>query len=178
VPSIVIDPVNVDKELAERTARKISGILALPIIVEKRLSLSRVIEFYDEERGQVRADLLLDHLSELPAANQFYLALIDADAYVGGLNFIFGVAKPGWGGLLFLQRLRQGVYGEAAPETLFESRIIKETLHEIGHVLGLGHCRTPRCVMNFSNSLLEVDAKSAAYCAGCASRIIQYIRTR
>jgi hypothetical protein len=28
-----------------------------------------------------------------------------------------------------------------------------ETVHELGHLLNLGHCPNPRCVMHFSNSL-------------------------
>ncbi|MEM0111125.1 MAG: hypothetical protein QXO83_07380 [Desulfurococcus sp.] len=38
-------------------------------------------------------------------------------------------------------------------------------------MLGLNHCSNQGCVMSFSNSVVEVDAKSRFFCEECARRI-------
>ena len=44
---------------------------------------------------------------------------------------------------------------------------MKEAVHEVGHYLGLGHCRHPFCVMAFSPSVEDVDNKKKFICNGC-----------
>ncbi|MBE9507194.1 MAG: hypothetical protein IMY86_04025, partial [Chloroflexi bacterium] len=41
------------------------------------------------------------------------------------------------------------------------------TVHELGHTYRLSHCPQPRCVMHFSNSLHDTDAKEATFCQHC-----------
>lgn len=48
--------------------------------------------------------------------------------------------------------------------------IRKEAIHEIGHILGLTHCKEP-CVMAYSNSLPEVMRKSDELCEKCRRRL-------
>ncbi|MCD6247592.1 MAG: archaemetzincin family Zn-dependent metalloprotease [Candidatus Diapherotrites archaeon] len=98
------------------------------------------------------------------------IGLTASDLFYRDLNFVFGLASfatkcciVSW------YRLRQA-------EQLFFKRLVKECLHELGHVLGLQHCQNKQCVMSFSNSLAEVDEKQAAYCSNCAEQIAKYLR--
>lgn len=50
----------------------------------------------------------------------------------------------------------------------FRRRLIAESLHELAHVAGLGHCSDPNCVMFASSSLAETDRKDAP-CLRCAA---------
>jgi archaemetzincin len=100
------------------------------------------------------------------APTQRILVVLGADGYVRGLNFVFGVARNGWGGVVFTERLNPLFYGELYSEELYRLRILKESLHELGHALGLEHCRE-NCVMRFSNSVYDVDAKPAFFCPKC-----------
>jgi archaemetzincin len=152
-------------------------------------SIEEIPDFViDMRRRQCKSDLLLDWLSETTTfqndekhmANQKYdnnnnvklLALCNFDAYSNGLNFVFGQAHMnGKVAAVYLQRLRQEFYGLEKNENLFLQRVIKEAVHEIGHALGLGHCPISRCVMRFSNSIYDTDAKAKDFCQDCTIKI-------
>ena len=70
-----------------------------------------------------------------------------------------------------MPRLRSSFYRLAEDADLFRQRALKECVHELGLTWGLRHCRDPRCVMHFSNSLLDTDAKGAAFCSRCRRRL-------
>ena len=57
-----------------------------------------------------------------------------------------------------------GIPDEAKPENV---HALTEAVHEIGHLLGIGHCPEPTCVMHFSNSLYDTDRKSPMFCGQC-----------
>ncbi|HIE33937.1 MAG TPA: hypothetical protein EYP86_02210 [Candidatus Altiarchaeales archaeon] len=96
---------------------------------------------YNRKRMQYDASILLDFMIPKKGEN-LMLLIIDKDLYCQNMNFILGYALPGKGAILSTFRL--------------DSRelIQKEAIHEIGHVLGLGHCHN-LCVMQFSNSVQE-----------------------
>ncbi|NAZ33257.1 MAG: hypothetical protein GU356_03035 [Pyrobaculum sp.] len=41
-----------------------------------------------------------------------------------------------------------------------------------GHLYGLGHCPDVRCVMHFSNGLLDTDRKTAYFCERCRRKLL------
>jgi len=58
-----------------------------------------------------------------------------------------------------------------------EKRIIKEAIHEIGHlILGFEHCLNDNCVMRFSANIEKIDRKSIHLCEKCKSEL-KNIRT-
>jgi len=117
--------------------------------------------------GQLLADALLYHLTKVkPPEAVAILGITPYDLYSDGLNFVFGIASPlGRAALVSYARLK------TPDEMLFTSRLRKEITHEMGHAFGLEHCTTPGCVMNFSNSLLEVDMKSENFCPECRAKL-------
>ncbi len=119
---------------------------------------TRILEIIDAERGAIRGARVL--------------AVVDVDLYADGLNFVFGEAAPSAGvGVLSVWRLDPKRFGEIDDQGLFETRAVREAVHEAGHLFGLGHCRDRRCVMSFSDSLAEVDGKSSEFCAICRSSL-------
>ena len=53
-----------------------------------------------------------------------------------------------------------------------ESRIYKEVIHEIGHlILDCGHCLNDYCVMRFSKNIKEIDSKSIYLCEKCKLKL-------
>ena len=100
--------------------------------------------------------------------NILIACISDIDAYSDNLNFVFGEAVPHLRTCcVYTRRLRNEFYGLPADTTKFYLRIIKEVIHEVGHLLGLGHCNNTSCVMRFSNSLFEVDLKKPYFCHRC-----------
>lgn len=129
---------------------------------------------YDPERGQYEAGVILDRVQHRIAGESKVLALTDGDLYTlfRDYNFIFGLAQlRGRVALVSTHRLDPAFYGEPHDPALFLTRVVKEAVHELGHTLGLNHCADLECVMSFSNSILDVDAKSATFCAECKNKL-------
>jgi archaemetzincin len=120
---------------------------------------------YDPRRRQFRAEVLLERVALCKVRP--VLGITDADCYAARLNFVFGIADFGGGmAVACLSRLREGASADK-----FLGRVVKEIFHETGHAAGLGHCTTRRCVMRFSNSLADTDAKGEDLCAECIRRL-------
>lgn len=119
---------------------------------------------YSPQRGQYHGGTLLGYLSRVYYRDMLKLiALIPFDVYEEGLNFIFGLAQLG-GSYALVSSFRL----QSKEEKLFFDRVFKEVNHELGHTFGLMHCKDRKCVMSFSNSLWEVDAKSRFFCENCS----------
>ncbi len=119
---------------------------------------------FNPARRQFSGEVLLEILADYPS-ECLILGVTEVDLYAGDLNFIFGIAQiSGKACVISLHRLKPEFYGEPPNEELLMERAIKEALHELGHVLGMHHCRNKLCVMSFSNSIYEVDFKSQKFC--------------
>ncbi|HZE21736.1 MAG TPA: archaemetzincin family Zn-dependent metalloprotease [Desulfobaccales bacterium] len=100
--------------------------------------------------------------------DELILGVTNVDLTVPGLNFVFGLADPGSRcAIISLARLYPEYYGQPRDPRQFKERALKEGVHELGHLLGLGHCSDPDCVMFFSNTLADTDRKGSGFCARC-----------
>ncbi len=179
VPEDVIDHVG-------EVLSRVSGVDVYSLLMEELVDFA--LQFYDSVRGQVNAELLLSFLKSITRVSSYtlekYVYVIDVDAFVPGLDFVFGVAELcGDVAVVFTLRLRQefwnGFYRiEVDPRRLFRERLKKEILHELGHTLCLEHCPNRRCVMSFSNSIIDVDYKSADFCVECLGKLRRIVSWR
>ncbi|MEW6674899.1 MAG: archaemetzincin family Zn-dependent metalloprotease [Nitrospirota bacterium] len=135
--------------------------------VEILEQVSLPLDAYNRGRQQCWSTKILEKLGKMEF-DGMVLGVIDVDLYVPGLNFVFGEADPVSGNaIISITRLKQEFYGERQDHSLFLRRVVKEAVHEIGHLYGLSHCPDSRCVMYFSNSIRDTDEKKAEFCKVC-----------
>jgi archaemetzincin len=107
-----------------------------------------------------------------PAGDEVVLGVTGVDLTAPGLNFVFGLADPrGRAAVISLARLYPEFYGQPRDPGRFKARAVTEAVHELGHLLGLGHCIDPACVMSFSNSLADTDRKGPGFCQPCREKL-------
>ncbi len=167
---IYLQPVGeVDKELLQFLCTRLKEIFRYPCKVSQPVKVPE--ELYNERRRQYNAAGIAGMLSEkMPDDAEKLLGIVDADLFVHGMNFVFGLAS-GSGAAIALARLRPEYYGENKNELLFRERALKEAVHELGHTFDLRHCPGVKCVMHFSNTLGDTDIKGAGFCKNCAAKI-------
>jgi len=123
------------------------------------------MDAYDPSRDQFDSTAIL---FKIRPVCEIVLGVTEVDLYADRLNFVFGEAEVGGNrAIISLKRLKPEFYGEPPNPSLLKLRALKEAMHEIGHVLGLLHCNDPKCVMHFSNSILDTDIKDWRYCERC-----------
>ena len=144
-------------EFLKETLSKIFGSVVLlnPIEMPE--------ECYNRKRRQYLSTCVLFKIISLNVT----LAVTEHDIYANNLNFVFGEAElNGRRAIISLYRLKPELYGQR-DNSLFRLRVLKEAMHELGHVFGLKHCKNRRCVMYFSNSIVDTDIKDWKYCQSC-----------
>jgi archaemetzincin len=127
---------------------------------------------HDRKRKQYLSTPILNAILEQKeyAPYEKILGIVDHDLFVPELNFVFGQASPK-AAVISITRLRQTFYHLPEDQNLFHQRFLTEAVHELGHTYGLGHCGNPRCVMFFSNSLMDTDRKGSEFCPSCKEKL-------
>jgi archaemetzincin len=128
-----------------------------------------------EGRSQYPGEPFLAALAAArPTGEELILGVTGVDLTVPGLNFVFGLADPrSRAAIISLARLYPEFYGQPRDPGRFKARAVKEAVHELGHLMGLGHCPDPACVMSFSNTLADTDRKGPGFCAPCRELVRQ-----
>jgi archaemetzincin len=136
---------------------------------------------FRSRRNQYDAGVMLKELAPMVSHYADKALFITRDDLFGSqFQFIFGMAK-GKNCIVSLARLDPRFYGPvrnpSGANALFKERIHKEVLHELGHTLGLEHCRNRKCVMAFSGSFEGIDRKGKSFCGCCKQEIKTQSRT-
>lgn len=144
-------------------------------ISSKKLNID---DAYDSVRNQYHSAKLLGDLIENPPADALKVfGLTEVDLFLPIFTYLFGEAQlNGIGGLLSIHRLHNRFYGLPEDRRLFESRVEKEIIHELGHMFGLIHCFDPVCVMNASTYVEDIDQKADSFCANCLDRLSRHMK--
>ena len=166
---------NIDKEILENIKIELSGVLPQPAEIEIAPEEKLPESAYNPSRKQYRAGAILEYLLpriRISLKNERALIIADVDLYEKGLNYVFGKAESNRGVcIISLARLRNEFYGLKPNPELFLKRSIKEAVHELGHTWGIVHCPNPKCVMYFSNSILDTDRKDFIFCSLCQKKL-------
>ena len=169
----IVSPLIQRLKLFGDKARINNGSLRSSSLQSSSITTMPPTHLFDKARKQWISDSLLDWLLESnePDITTKVLAICNFDAYSDGLNFVFGEAHLGGRvAAIYLPRLREEFYVRKSDKNnnnLFEQRVIKEAVHELGHTFGLRHCQISKCVMHFSNSIQDTDFKNDKFCERC-----------
>lgn len=160
----------IDPRILDFLRLVLSDSFSLPC--EIRPSKLGISPHYNPLRDQYYSTQILGRLHSLAPADAKILGVTGFDLFIPILTFVFGEAQlSDRAALVSVHRLYQTFYGLPEDDELFLRRCEKEALHELGHTFGLLHCSDYECVMNFSNSIEEVDLKTNTFCSSCGSRL-------
>ena len=124
-------------------------------------------------REQADADHLLRRLEEHDTEpGTVVVGVTTVDLGLPIFTFVFGGARSGGHtAVVSLARLRPEFYGLPADAELAARRTVAETLHEVAHLAGLGHCDDYSCLMHFSTDVETIDLRGLSFCPVCASEL-------
>ena len=171
VSEICIVPINtIDTGLLTRLALCLEERFLYRCVVRAPLAVPKTT------LNSVRKQLFFGSISaKLCAAYEsredLLLGVTDYDLYKTSHQFIFGSSSPAQRcAVVSIHRLRAEFYAEKPDENALFQRLLKESVHEIGHALGLKHCYNVRCAMYYSNSIFDTDNKHSQFCEVCDKR--------
>jgi archaemetzincin len=157
----------IDPNILRRLRTALSKFLLLPVRLLHPMPLPP--ETYHFVRNQFNAPQLLEFLIDQKENQAFrVLGVTAGDLYIPIFTFIFGEAQlNGKTAIISVFRPR-GDAGDPAPtRRIFLARLLKLSLHELGHTFGLKHCLEEGCLMGFSSNLEKLDQKKLALCKYC-----------
>lgn len=159
----------------EFLAGGISNITGLPAVIQNcEVDVSL---FYDTNRSQYDAVRIIQEFEK--NAGDLTLIFTTVDLFMPIFTFVFGLAKlDGTVGIVSAHRLDNLFYGLPENPALLAERLLKEAIHEFGHLAGLRHCPQFDCVMASSTSADDIDVKSPYYCDSCRNRFEQNLITK
>ncbi|MFC1725117.1 archaemetzincin family Zn-dependent metalloprotease [candidate division KSB1 bacterium] len=148
-------------------SKYLSSILSHKVKVDNEIL--NIDKAYDPSRNQYYSTFILKQLLKLKnKENEKVLGITSLDLYIPILTFVFGEAQlKGTAAIVSSFRLRTEYYGLPADEILLRERLIKESVHELGHTFGLIHCPNFECVMHSSTYVEEIDLKNVNFCEAC-----------
>lgn len=157
-----------------KLASSLASVLGLAVEILHPVELPR--EAQNPGRGQYYSTVLLNKLQLLRAdESELLLGIVDEDLYVPQASFLFGDAdQQSRVAVVSITRLRQEFSGFPENDELFFNRILKESVHELGHTLNLSDCLNPKCVMHSSHKVVEIDLKLAKFCDNCQRKTAIY----
>ncbi len=163
---IIISPIqDLESEVLKLIRQTVIQIFGYPGEVK---SLLENLDFaLDSERNQYYSTAILEKLAAVaPPQAVKVIAITNVDLFIPILTHVYGEAQLGGTAcIISTYRLREGI----RPSLLqtFRQRIVKESIHELGHTFNLRHCKDRNCIMHYCRSIRDVDQKSDQFCRYC-----------
>ena len=132
-------------------------------------------EYFDPVRSQYNANAIISILQPDDISENKIVGITDLDLFIPVLSYIFGQAYLGGSAALISgYRLQNSRYGLPDDQQVYEQRLLKCILHELGHTFGLRHCLHPGCIMISSTYVEEMDQKTDRFCRDCHKELLMH----
>ncbi|OPX69137.1 MAG: Archaemetzincin [Methanoregulaceae archaeon PtaB.Bin056] len=153
-------------------SRELEYILPLdPKVCESHF----VVTGYMPARRQTNAAVLLDSLDlykKRSGVNGPILLVVSEDLCREGDEYLFGLSRHSTGNaVVSTARLGNEYYGYPPDDGDLIDRLVKESAHEVGHLLGLAHCPYPECIMHNPLILEDIMRQKRAFCPACQAQL-------
>jgi archaemetzincin len=162
----------VDRELLDDLRVRLGRVFRVTC---ETLDRGLAVDFarHPERRQYHSSEILARMQQQLSPQCWRLLGVTGFDLYIPILTFVFGEAQMGGRcALVSTHRLRQEFYGLPHDPEILRERLLKETIHELGHTLELTHCDDYDCVMASSHSVEWIDQKTSRLCNVCLERVM------
>lgn len=164
VPFGLIDPV-----IPAIVAANIQAIVGVNTHI--RSAQPRPEHAYMPSRKQYDASRIIKMLADDLKGAPLKLGLIRHDLCVPILTYVYGESQLGGkAAVVSIHRLFD------TDSDRFYTRAAKIAIHELGHLLGLGHCWEVDCLMRFSKQLDQLDALPMQFCSACSYDIGRHFK--
>ncbi len=159
-----------DSQLVHHLKSILAEIFKLKIDLTEWNSISDLKKSDFRKGDKYQSTELLNCFSKnLPDNSGKILFITDSDLYSPVFSQFFGEAQlSGKTGIISLFHLKQNISEKKLKKQILVSRILKEGVHEVGHLFGLIHCDDINCAMNLSGNLSDIDIKSPFICNKCS----------
>ncbi|WP_292368890.1 archaemetzincin family Zn-dependent metalloprotease [Methanoregula sp. UBA64] len=152
--------------------RMIASVTGIPaVVVENPV---RIMGFVNA-RKQIDAQVQLDHLAAYKHQHRMdepVLLVVSQDLFNPGHSSLFGLAREQAGAaVVSTARLANEFYGLPPNDDALFDRLVTEGAHEVGHLLGLAHCKNHECIMFCPDTLDELDGKKKGFCEACQKEL-------
>lgn len=134
-----------------------------------------VVAGYIPSRRQTDATALLDSLDlykKRSGINNPILLVVSEDLCRPGDEYLFGLSRQSTGNaVVSTARLGNEYYGYAPDDGDLIDRLVKESAHEVGHLLGLLHCTDRECIMHNPLTLEDISRQKRVFCPTCQAQV-------
>ena len=120
---------------------------------------------------QYPAPEFLQYLQSFAAEKTLVAAIADSDLSFPGLNFVFGLSDSENGVAVVSMHRFLGKKKITQSDRPAIERTLKTTVHELGHLYGLSHCKDQKCAMFFSFNVADTDYKQKQFCGTCTEKL-------
>ncbi|MCX6826093.1 MAG: archaemetzincin [candidate division Zixibacteria bacterium] len=173
-PKIVVVPLGeVDFMMINRLATNIGPIYGRSVDILKGMKIPE--EAYNVIRNQHYATIILNKLERTKTSpRELVLGACEEDIYLPDEPYIIGYSDTSSGtAIVSLYRIRQEFYGLPEDEMKIYSRLFKQSIHQLAHLMDMTSCRNPRCVNYYSQDMMDIDNKGERFCDICKRQLVE-----
>ena len=168
---VAISPI--DRSLLDPLVKPLAGTFGERVEVSRGQTLEGSCAFNVSRNQYGSTPLISALLDRFEDFDGRILGVTSGDLFVPVLTYVFGEAQlNGKVAVVSSHRLNDEFYGLGADRKLLHLRLLKESVHELGHTFGLLHCNDYLCVMRSSTGVEEIDMKTERLCPGCRGKLV------